>query len=130
MNASVEFNVETLSPTYKLLIGVPGRSNAFEISKRLGLMNSVIERAKSHMSEDSNEVDSMIASLEESKKRSDFELTEAEQLRKDAEDLHAELQKQILEFNEERDKLFEKAEKKQLKKWKLHKRKQNRLSAS
>ncbi|MEK3807712.1 endonuclease MutS2 [Metabacillus sp. SLBN-84] len=112
VNASVEFNVETLSPTYKLLIGVPGRSNAFEISKRLGLMNSVIERAKSHMSEDSNEVDSMIASLEESKKRSDFELTEAEQLRKDAEDLHAELQKQILEFNEERDKLFEKAEKK------------------
>ncbi|MGP1909156.1 endonuclease MutS2 [Metabacillus sp. JX24] len=112
VNASVEFNVETLSPTYKLLIGVPGRSNAFEISKRLGLMNSVIERAKSHMSEDSNEVDSMIASLEESKKRSDFELTEAEQLRKDAEDLHAELQKQILDFNEERDKLFEKAEKK------------------
>ncbi|WP_203288310.1 endonuclease MutS2 [Metabacillus sp. cB07] len=112
VNASVEFNVETLSPTYKLLIGVPGRSNAFEISKRLGLMNSVIDRAKSHMSEDSNEVDSMIASLEESKKRSDFELTEAEQLRKDAEDLHAELQKQILEFNEERDKLFEKAEKK------------------
>ncbi|MEM5015897.1 endonuclease MutS2 [Metabacillus indicus] len=112
VNASVEFNVETLSPTYKLLIGVPGRSNAFEISKRLGLMNSVIDRAKSHMSEDSNEVDSMIASLEESKKRSDFELTEAEKLRKDAEDLHAELQKQILEFNEERDKLFEKAEKK------------------
>ncbi|KEZ51927.1 endonuclease MutS2 [Metabacillus indicus] len=112
VNASVEFNVETLSPTYKLLIGVPGRSNAFEISKRLGLMNSVIDRAKSLMSEDSNEVDSMIASLEESKKRSDFELTEAEQLRKDAEDLHAELQKQILEFNEERDKLFEKAEKK------------------
>ncbi|MGG4491842.1 endonuclease MutS2 [Metabacillus idriensis] len=112
VNASVEFNIETLSPTYKLLIGVPGRSNAFEISKRLGLMDSVIDRAKSHMSAESNEVDSMIASLEESKKRSDSELTEAEELRKDVEKLHSELQNQILQFNEERDKLYEQAEKK------------------
>lgn len=67
MNASVEFDIETLSPTYKLLIGVPGRSNAFEISKRLGLPDHIIGQAKSEMTAEHNEVDTMIASLEQSK---------------------------------------------------------------
>ncbi|MGD7007681.1 endonuclease MutS2 [Metabacillus sp. 84] len=112
VNASVEFNVETLSPTYRLLIGVPGRSNAFEISRRLGLSEHVIEYARSNMNAESNEVDTMIASLEESKKAAEAEANEAEQFRKDAEALHKELQKQIQEFNEQRDRLFEEAEKK------------------
>ncbi len=68
MNASVEFDIETLSPTYKLLIGVPGRSNAFEISRRLGLPEHIIGQAKSEMTAEHNEVDLMIASLEKSKK--------------------------------------------------------------
>ncbi|MRX71798.1 endonuclease MutS2 [Bacillus lacus] len=110
MNASVEFNVETLSPTYKLLIGVPGRSNAFEISKRLGLMDHVIQDAKSQISAETNEVDAMIASLEESRKSAEAELQDAETLRKEAEALHKELQRQVLEFNEDKDKLFEEAE--------------------
>lgn len=110
INASVEFDIETLSPTYKLLIGVPGRSNAFEISKRLGLKEDVITRAKEHVSTESNTVENMIASLEKSKREAEAELTEAESIRKDAENLHKELQKQILEFNDKRDKLFDKAQ--------------------
>jgi DNA mismatch repair protein MutS2 len=112
INASVEFDIETLSPTYKLLIGVPGRSNAFEISKRLGLKEDVISRAKEHVSTESNTVENMIASLETSKREAEAELIEAESIRKDAENLHKELQRQILEFNDKRDKLYEKAQNK------------------
>ena len=109
VNASVEFDIETLSPTYRLLIGVPGRSNAFEISKRLGLKDNVIQHAKTFVSDESNKVENMIASLEDSQKRAEKEWKEAEQIRKDAAKLHDELQKQILEYNEKRDKLYEKA---------------------
>jgi DNA mismatch repair protein MutS2 len=109
MNASVEFDVETLSPTYKLLLGVPGRSNAFEISKRLGLNDRVIANARSHVSEDSNEIDNMIASLEKSKRQAEVELEEAHQLRKEAEMLHKDLQKQMITFYDQKDELYEKA---------------------
>jgi DNA mismatch repair protein MutS2 len=112
INASVEFDITTLSPTYKLLIGVPGRSNAFEISKRLGLQEHVINMAKAQMSDERNEVDTMIASLETSKKSAEQERLEAEKIRKEAEQLHKELQQQIIEFNQQRDALYEKAEQK------------------
>jgi len=111
MNASVEFDIQTLSPTYKLLIGVPGRSNAFEISRRLGLNENVISRAKSHMTSDRNEIESMIAQLESSKKQAEIELKEADEIRKEAEALHKELQRQIIEFNQDRDRLLMEAEK-------------------
>lgn len=71
INASVEFDVNTLSPTYKLLIGVPGRSNAFEISKRLGLSDRVIDQARNHISTDTNKIENMIAKLEESQKNAE-----------------------------------------------------------
>jgi DNA mismatch repair protein MutS2 len=110
INASVEFDVNTLSPTYKLLIGVPGRSNAFEISKRLGLSERVIDRARNHISTESNKVENMIAKLEESKKNAEREWHEAEELRKQSEKLHKELQRQIIEFNEQRDQMLLKAQ--------------------
>ncbi|HDX9576823.1 TPA: endonuclease MutS2 [Bacillus pseudomycoides] len=111
INASVEFDVNTLSPTYKLLIGVPGRSNAFEISKRLGLSDRVIDRARGHISTESNKVENMIAKLEESQKNAEREWNEAEELRKQSEKLHRELQRQIIDFNEDRDERLLKAQK-------------------
>ncbi|PFO10206.1 endonuclease MutS2 [Bacillus sp. AFS076308] len=109
LNASVEFDVETLSPTYKLLLGVPGRSNAFEISKRLGLNERVIETARSHVSEDTNQIDKMIASLEESKRQAEREQEEARDFLKQAEKLHQDLQSQMIEFYDRKDTMLEKA---------------------
>jgi DNA mismatch repair protein MutS2 len=109
VNASVEFDIETLSPTYRLLIGVPGRSNAFEISKRLGLKEDVINAARSHVSEDSNKIENMIASLEESRKQAEREHEDAKDLLKQAEMLHRDLQKQVMEYYEKKETLQEKA---------------------
>jgi DNA mismatch repair protein MutS2 len=109
LNASVEFDVETLSPTYKLLLGVPGRSNAFEISKRLGLNERVIQAARSHVSEDTNQIDKMIASLEESKRQAEHEQAEARDYLKQAEKLHKDLQKEMIAFHEQKDTMYEKA---------------------
>ena len=110
VNASVEFNIETLSPTYKLLIGVPGRSNAFEISRRLGLNEQVIENARSHISADTNQIENMISALEASKRQAEIELEEAHQTLRDAEKVHTDLQKEMITFNERKDQLYEKAE--------------------
>ena len=109
LNASVEFDVESLSPTYKLLLGVPGRSNAFEISKRLGLSDRVIQSARSHVSEDTNQIDKMIASLEESKRQAEVEQQEARDYLRQAEKLHQDMQKQMQEFYENKDSMLEKA---------------------
>ncbi|MBN8200782.1 MULTISPECIES: endonuclease MutS2 [Bacillaceae] len=109
INASVEFDIETLSPTYKLLIGVPGRSNAFEISKRLGLNDQVIDTARSYIGADTNQVENMIASLEESRRQAEADMEEANDFLKSAEKLHKDLQKQMAEFYEQKDAMHEKA---------------------
>ncbi|MER2120522.1 MAG: endonuclease MutS2 [Solibacillus sp.] len=109
VNASVEFDIETLSPTYRLLIGVPGRSNAFEISKRLGLNSNVIDHAKSFTGTDRHEVESMIASLEESRLRSEREADEAHLLLEDAQKIRAELEERLRIYDENKENLEKKA---------------------
>ena len=112
VNASVEFDIETLSPTYRLLIGVPGRSNAFEISSRLGLKDNIIQRAKSFTGTDRHEVESMIASLEESRLRSEREADEAHALLQEADRIKAELQAQMKTYEERKEALDKKAKEK------------------
>ncbi len=111
-NASVEFDVETLSPTYKLLIGVPGRSNAFEISKRLGLPKHVINYAQSFTGTDRHEVESMIASLEESRKKSERDAEQSSVLRVESEKIRSDLTDQLQQLEEQKEKLEQKAKEK------------------
>lgn len=110
MNASMEFDIQTLSPTYRLLMGIPGRSNAFAIAERLGLSQEIIEHARGQVSSEDLRVDSMIATLEENRLSAESERQTAEQLRREVEQVRKEMREQESRFEQQRDKLLSKAE--------------------
>jgi DNA mismatch repair protein MutS2 len=110
INASVEFDVESLRPTYKLLIGIPGRSNAFAISERLGLRRDIIEVAKQRLKTEDVEVDSLIRKLEQNQLTAEKEREKAEDLRREMEQMMAEFEQEREAFLVQKDKIMERAE--------------------
>ncbi|MBS5306406.1 endonuclease MutS2 [Clostridium tertium] len=108
-NASVEFDVETLRPTYRLLIGVPGKSNAFEISKRLGLQDDVINKAKSNISSENLQFEDLIRDLQEKSILANRDAREAKRIKIEAEELKKKYDEKFKKLEEVRDKAYNEA---------------------
>jgi DNA mismatch repair protein MutS2 len=108
-NASCEFDVESLKPTYRLLIGIPGKSNAFAISKRLGLSDDIINGAREFIGREDAKFEDVITDLEISKKTVVLEQERAEQYRLEAEKLKKEVEKQKEKTNQQKEKILAKA---------------------
>lgn len=104
INGSVEFNVETLSPTYKLLIGVPGKSNAFEISRKLGLSNDIIDKAKKSIETEKVEFEDALKQIEDNR-------VYIEEKRREIERLDEQSRKKHSDFLAKERKSIEKSEK-------------------
>lgn len=109
INASMEFNSTTLSPTYRLLIGVPGRSNALEISKRLGLPEAILQVAQTGISQDEHSINEMVANLEHERRSAEQQNVKAERFLNEAEQLHQDLRLEYNRWLEQKNKLVEKA---------------------
>ncbi len=108
-NASCEFDVHSLRPTYRLLIGIPGKSNAFAISQRLGLPEFIIKNAREVLSHEDARFEDVITDLEISKKTLVSEQERAEEYRREAEKLKKDFENQKRKTREQRDKIIKKA---------------------
>lgn len=108
-NAAVEFDLETLSPTYRLLLGVPGKSNAFEISTKLGLSSHVITRAKEFIDSDNIAIEDVLQNVEKNRIKSEEERREAERLKLEIERLKNDYEERLARFTTKKDKMMEQA---------------------
>ena len=110
INASVEFDEITLCPTYRLLVGVPGRSNAFAIASRLGLPEAILDLAKSQIRTEETKIDTLVATLEENQRIVTRERDEAEQLRRELEEEKIRFQQEKESFQEKREQILSRLE--------------------
>lgn len=110
INASVEFDVATLRPTFKLLIGVPGKSNAFEIARRLGLSEDIIEASKKLIENEAIRFEETLAKIEEKRKKTEAEHEEILRLRRQIEDMKAEMAEEREKAREASAEMVERAQ--------------------
>ena len=108
-NAAVEFDIETLSPTYKLLIGVPGKSNAFEISKKLGLSEFVINRAKEFINTENIELEDLLQNVEKNRIKAEEDRAEAEKLKTEIQMIRDAEAEKLEKLTNQKEKMMERA---------------------
>ena len=109
INASCEFNVETLQPTYKLLIGIPGKSNAFAISRRLGLSEDILKSAADLVGKNDKDFENVLTQLEQQRQQMEAARLEAERLRLETERLKRHSEQYSAQLEKEREKALEQA---------------------
>ena len=108
-NACCEFNVETLSPTYRLLIGIPGKSNAFAISLKLGLPNFIVDDAKNRLNDDAKSFEDILTDLEESKITIEREKEEIQSYKAEIAELKEKLEKKTENLDDRRERILREA---------------------